>query len=571
MKRIFFSIILVLFVLMPLYNVVAWDDYHFAVLGDRTGGANHEAFLMVLRDIEMLQPDFIVAVGDIIEGYCDKETARKRWDEIFESLRVITCPIFITPGNHDIFDKESEEVFIEKTGFPPYYTFDFENTHFVILNNAVAENVAQMGKEQLEWLEEDLRENRGIDNIFVFMHKPFWAHGIGKGKEDKLHNIFKENNVDAVFTGHWHQFASNEYDGIRYILVGSSGGSWTGKENVELGMFYQFLWCKVEGDKFYPSLIKAGNIYDMDLVTIEEEMLSYDIYTRLISFEAERISGQDYIDVGVNIVNNTDKVLKSDIIIEYDENWEVEPNRKSIEIEKGDTLESHFEFIRKGDFYPIPRMNFIYPFGRDKNYEYSRAVWIKKNVECPTAINTPVIDGKMNENEWKGAGIALDFADFEGNETRVDDTKVYFMHDDENLYIFAFCHDKEMDKLKTTQKNRDDPVYGDDCVGFLLSGDENSIIHIYISAIGTIWDQKVDMEKEEADLNWNGNYEVKCSRDKENWVMEIKVPFEEIGITESDKEIKMNIRRKQQRNSESAVWMLDWAYNPSRFGGLLLK
>ncbi|MCW4042568.1 MAG: hypothetical protein NWE90_02440, partial [Candidatus Bathyarchaeota archaeon] len=356
-----------------------------------------------------------------------------------------------------------------------------------------------------------------------------------------------------------------------YILVGSSGGSWTGKENVELGMFYQFLWCKVEGDKFYPSLIKAGNIYDMDLVTIEEEMLSYDIYTRLISFEAERISGQDYIDVGVNIVNNTDKVLKSDIIIEYDKNWEVEPNRKSIEIEKGDTLESHFEFIQKGDFYPIPRMNFIYPFGRNKIYEYFRAVWIKKNVECPTAINTPVIDGKMNENEWKGAGIALNFADFEGNETRVDDTKVYFMHDDENLYICAFCHDKEMDKLKTTQKNRDDPVYGDDCVGFLLSEDGNSIIHIYISAIGTIWDQKVDMEKEEADLNWDGNYEVKCSRDKENWVMEIKVPFEEIGITESDKEIKMNIRRKQQRNSESAVWMLDWAYNPSRFGGLLLK
>ena len=76
MKRIFFSIILVLFVLMPLYNVVVWDDYHFAVLGDRTGGANQEAFLMVLRDIEMLQPDFIVAVGDIIEGYCDKETVR---------------------------------------------------------------------------------------------------------------------------------------------------------------------------------------------------------------------------------------------------------------------------------------------------------------------------------------------------------------------------------------------------------------------------------------------------------------------------------------------------------------
>lgn len=571
MKKILFYLLFILIWVFPLSSIKAFDDYHFAVLGDRTGGANQEAFEMVLQDIEMLHPDFVMTVGDLIEGYTDVTSAREEWDEIFKSFEVISCPIFPVLGNHDIYDEESEELYIEKTGFYPYYTFDFENSHFIVLNNAIAENVEQMGKEQIQWLKKDLIENKDKDNIFVFMHKPFWANEVAEGKEDKLHDIFKENNVDAVITGHWHQFASNEYDGVRYILLGSSGGDWGSDENIGLGMFYQFLWCKVEGDKFYTTLIKSGNIYGVDLVTIEEKKLSNEIPNNLIGFNAERISGEKSIDAEVNIINNTDKTIENDVIFKFGDNWVIEEEKKLVEIEKGDTVKNNFKFIQIGEYYPLPIMEFKYPFGRNKIYEYSEPVWIKKNVVCSTALNAPVIDGKIGKNEWKGAGLALDFSDFNGNETRVDDTKVYFMHDEVNLYIFIRCHDKEMDKLKTTQKNRDEPVYNDDCVGFLLSPNDNDIYHIYINAIGTIWDQKVDLEKEETDLNWNVEYEVRCDRNKDNWTAELKIPLGQIGTVYSEDEIKMNIRRKQHRNNESAVWMLDWVYAPSRYGGLLFK
>ncbi len=571
MKKILFYLLLIFIWIFPLSSVNAFDDYHFAVLGDRTGGANQEAFEMVLKDIEMLHPDFVITVGDLIEGYSNVATAKEEWNEIFKSFEIISCPIFPVPGNHDIYDDESEELYIEKTGFNPYYTFDFENSHFIILNNAIAENIEQMGKEQIQWLEKDLNKNRTKDNIFVFMHKPFWANGIAEGKEDKLHDIFKGNNVDVVFTGHWHQFASNEYDGIRYILVGSSGANLGWKESIELGNFFQFLWCKVEGDKLYPSIIKAGNIYDIDLVTIEEEQISYDIPTKLIIFDAQWISTQRSIDATVTIINETERTIKSDIAFDYEKNWDIKPELKLIEIEKGDTSVSIFKFIQKGDFYPVPKMEFTYLFGRDKIYEYSQPVRIKKNIVSSRAVTTPVIDGKREKSEWEGASIAKNFADFNGNKTRVNNTEVYFMYDDENLYVNALCYDDEMDKLRTENKNRDDPVYGDDCIGFLLSPDGNNIYHIYISALGTIWDQRVNLEEEKQELSWNGNYEVECSRDKDKWIMELKLPFREIGVSEPGGEIKMNIRRKQQRNGETAVWMLDWAYTPSRYGGLLFK
>lgn len=573
MRRIFLYGMLALLGFVCLQNVQASDDYHFAVLGDRTGGANQEAFEMVLRDMERLHPDFIVTVGDQIEGYQSREVAIKEWDEILESMKVITCPVFYTAGNHDIYCEVSEEVFSEKTGFKPYYTFDYENSHFVILNNAIAENFEEMDKEQIQWLEKDLRENRDKENIFVFMHKPFWANVIAEGKEDKMHNIFKKNNVDAVFTGHWHQYASNEYDGIKYILVGSSGGSWGGEENVGLGMFYQFMWCKVDGDKLQASIIKAGNIYNDDLVTIEEEKMSYKIPTNLISFDAEKIFGQKkkVVDVTVTIINNTDKTIKSDITFKYDKNWDVRPDKKSPEIEKGDTLKTSFKFVQKGSFYPVPRMEFVYPFGRDKQYEYSHPAWIQKMIICPGAKKAPVIDGKIGKREWKGAGVARVFAGFGESRTKADDTEVYFMHDDENLYIYARCYDREMDKLKARLKERDDQVYTDDAIGFMFSPNEKNVYHIYISALGTIWDQKVYLEKYKKDISWNGKYEVKCEKGKDSWVMEFKIPFSEIGLSGDETEIKMNIRRKQQRNNESALWMSEWSHNPSVFGGLLLR
>jgi hypothetical protein len=439
------------------------------------------------------------------------------------------------------------------------------------LNNAVAENIEQMGKEQIQWLEKDLKENRDKDNIFVFMHKPFWANGIAEKREDQLHDIFKENNVDVVFTGHWHQFASNEYDSVRYILLGSSGGDWGSAENIELGMFYQFLWCKVEGNKFYPTLIKSGNFYSINLVTIEEEKLSYEIPNNLVSFKAERTSDEKFIDGEVSIINKTDRTIENEIIFKFGDNWEIKEERNLVKISKGDTLRDNFELIQIGEYYPLPIMEFKYPFGRNKIFKYSQPVWIKKNVVCPKVLNEPVIDGKIGKNEWNDSGFAFDFSDFNGNKTRVDETKVHFMHDELNLYIFARCFDREMDKLKTTHKNRDDPVYGDDCVGFLLSPNEKDIYHIYINASGTNWDQKVDLEKEETDLNWNGEYVVRCDRNKDNWTVEMKIPLCQIGAAYSENEIKMNIRRKQQRNNESALWMLEWAYTPSRYGSLLFK
>ena len=50
------------------------ENFQFAVIGDRTGGANVQGtFYMAMSQLNLLQPEFVINVGDIIEGYTEDE------------------------------------------------------------------------------------------------------------------------------------------------------------------------------------------------------------------------------------------------------------------------------------------------------------------------------------------------------------------------------------------------------------------------------------------------------------------------------------------------------------------
>ena len=84
----------------------------FVIIGDRTGGANvMETFKLAMDQINLLQPEFVINVGDIIEGYSeDKTELNAEWDDIDKSINSLDMPFFRTPGNHDIANEVAKEV-----------------------------------------------------------------------------------------------------------------------------------------------------------------------------------------------------------------------------------------------------------------------------------------------------------------------------------------------------------------------------------------------------------------------------------------------------------------------------
>lgn len=141
--------VLSLFLNIFFLNVYAEESFHFAVIRDRTGGAIPGVCEKAVAEVNRLNPDLILTVGDFIEGYnSDSNITNKQWDEYLGLLKDLKAKVYFTPGNHDIWDKTSELNYRNRIG-KPYYSFDFKNTHFIILDFSLSEKFEDISKEQI--------------------------------------------------------------------------------------------------------------------------------------------------------------------------------------------------------------------------------------------------------------------------------------------------------------------------------------------------------------------------------------------------------------------------------------
>src|SRR6187402_2225142 len=58
------------------------DDFQFVVVTDRTGGSRPGVFESAVDKTNLLRPEFVMSVGDLIEGYTeDRAQIDRQWDE----------------------------------------------------------------------------------------------------------------------------------------------------------------------------------------------------------------------------------------------------------------------------------------------------------------------------------------------------------------------------------------------------------------------------------------------------------------------------------------------------------
>ncbi len=81
-------------------------DFQFVIVSDRTGGHRAEVFSQAVEQINLLQPEFVVCVGDLIEGYtADRQMMAREWREFQGYVSRLQMPFFYLPGNHDLANR----------------------------------------------------------------------------------------------------------------------------------------------------------------------------------------------------------------------------------------------------------------------------------------------------------------------------------------------------------------------------------------------------------------------------------------------------------------------------------
>jgi hypothetical protein len=217
------------------------DSFSFAVLGDTQKFDPEKAdggLQQAVKNIKEKNVDLVMTEGDLL-GSCDGgsgcEGKLNQWKNIFGDFFSKTYAVM---GNHDRSGKEKSDKLWQKffdlpqngpAGYEELtYSYDFENSHFVVLNSEKPDE-HKIDKTQQDWLEKDLNGNKK-DNTFIFFHEPAYpvSRHIGSSLDvnpadrDALWKILKDKKVTAVFNGHEHIVSRKKIDGIYEYIFGNT-------------------------------------------------------------------------------------------------------------------------------------------------------------------------------------------------------------------------------------------------------------------------------------------------------------------------------------------------------------
>lgn len=245
------------------------ERFTFAILGDRTGEAQPGVYEQMWREAAAERPAFVVTTGDTIQGL-DDAAAEAQWREaeaIWKPYRAI--PLYLAPGNHDIWSEASEKLYRRHSGRPTRYGFDYLQAHFTVLDNSRSNELAE---DDVAFLESDLKAHAAAAVKFVVMHRPSWILNVALGNGDfAVHRLARQYGVQYVIAGHIHQMLRFGLDGVTYLSMPSSGGHLRLSKGYGEGWFFGHARVGVRGREIDFSIEEAKAPHGQGRVTRPED------------------------------------------------------------------------------------------------------------------------------------------------------------------------------------------------------------------------------------------------------------------------------------------------------------
>jgi predicted phosphodiesterase len=232
---------------LNLYNNP--DNFQFAIVSDRTGGHRPGVFADAVERLNLLKPEFVVSIGDLIEGYThDEAEISRQWDEFDKIVNKLQMPFFYVPGNHDISNAVMANKWQERLG-SSYYHFVYRDVLFLCLNTQDGSS-RWIDDRQMMYFRKALEENGNVRWTLVFMHQPMW---LSESYENwQQFESLLEDRPYTVFAGHLHVYGKSVQEGWRYYLLATTGGAGKGQAGKPAGLaecqFDHIVWITMTED-----------------------------------------------------------------------------------------------------------------------------------------------------------------------------------------------------------------------------------------------------------------------------------------------------------------------------------
>jgi len=219
------------------------DNFQFAIVADRTGDHRPGVFAEAVEKLNLLSPQFVMSIGDFIEGHTEDEAELEhQWDEFDGLTNKLQMPFFYVPGNHDIDSETTGRMWRQRRG-PSYYYFIYHDVLFLCLNTEDTAS-SHISDQQLEYFRAVIKANNNVRWTLVFLHKPLWWNPDTLEYWQKFVALLGQRPY-TVFAGHRHTYDKSVYDDKRYYILATTGAKeqLTGLEQCE---FDHIVWVTMK-------------------------------------------------------------------------------------------------------------------------------------------------------------------------------------------------------------------------------------------------------------------------------------------------------------------------------------
>jgi hypothetical protein len=216
--------------------------FSFVVLGHVRGNDDGEMQPLLdplLAKVRKRKPDMIFLTGDMIYGGLGRNHHRadiisQDWERLDAALAIVGVPVHRVPGNHDIHDPMTRDIYFERYGKLPQ-AFTYRGNRFLLLNSSYVPEGnetprrmrgrqpylrgKQLDGEQIDFLRKEISGAPRYDNVFLFMHHLLWDNDEQAVWWREAHPLLVGRNVRAVFAGDVgpRKFSHMKRDEIDYV------------------------------------------------------------------------------------------------------------------------------------------------------------------------------------------------------------------------------------------------------------------------------------------------------------------------------------------------------------------
>jgi len=397
---------------LPLPDA-ANESFTFAVFGDRTGGPAEGIKVLAqgVEDVNLLDPDLVMTVGDLINGYNRAPEWMKQMAEFHQTMDKLDMPWFPVAGNHDVYWRGppgerppgEHEARYEKHFGPFWYWFEHKNCGFLVLytDEGVPGDTRarsfrdpeqhQFSPAQKAFLKKSLADMKDLQHVFVFLHHPRWRSQYAGSDWDTVHPLLAANgNVRAVFAGHIHKMTyGGNRDGIEYYSLATTGGGLPASMiSPVTGFLHHFNVVTVRSNGFTMAAVPVGEVIDPKTFTAE-----YDTGIRALrdlapSFRDDFVVQQDGSAKGrlsVELKNPCPNPLEVHLVPAFGRGTAATPDHTTTTIKPGETRRFEFGYKRDAgelDRMELPRLQFRF----DALFEGSRLSFPERALPVPARL-----------------------------------------------------------------------------------------------------------------------------------------------------------------------------------------